>query len=184
MDLGIRGRKAIVCAASQGLGRACAAALAREGVELVMNARCADMLETAAEEIRHETGAAVLTVAADIGTEQGRARVLDACRDPDILVNNAGGPPAGGFRDWGRNDWMNLGDLVQELDSNENGSVKGSVHFMLCACSLPGYAENSGIHHSRTSDQLLARVGPTRRRYFERRGPGQKVRGLRGGRRL
>jgi 3-oxoacyl-[acyl-carrier protein] reductase len=73
----------------------------------MMNARCADVLETASEKIRHETGAAVLTVAADIGTEQGRARVLDTCPDPDILVNNAGGPPAGDFRDWGCNDWVN-----------------------------------------------------------------------------
>jgi 3-oxoacyl-[acyl-carrier protein] reductase len=111
MDLGIRDRKAIVCAASQGLGRACALALAREGVDLVMNARRADVLETAAQEIRHETGAAVLAVAADIGTEKGRASVLDACPDPDILVNNAGGPPAGDFRDWGHDDWVSAVDV-------------------------------------------------------------------------
>jgi 3-oxoacyl-[acyl-carrier protein] reductase len=110
MDLDIRGRKAIVCAASQGLGRACALALAREGVHLVINARRADMLEAAAEEIRRETGAVVLAIPADIGTEEGRAIVLDACPDPDILVNNVGGPPPGDFRDWGRDDWVSAID--------------------------------------------------------------------------
>jgi 3-oxoacyl-[acyl-carrier protein] reductase len=106
VDLGIRGRKAIVCAASEGLGRACALALAREGVDLVMNARRPDVLGATAEEIRRETGAAVMAVPADISTEEGRARVLDACPEPDILVNNAGGPPPGGFRDWGRDEWL------------------------------------------------------------------------------
>jgi 3-oxoacyl-[acyl-carrier protein] reductase len=105
MDLGIRGRKALVCAASEGLGRACALALAREGVDLVMNARRPDVLEATAEEIRRETGAAVTAVPGDVAAEEGRARVLAACPDPDILVNNAGGPPPGDFRDWGRDDW-------------------------------------------------------------------------------
>jgi 3-oxoacyl-[acyl-carrier protein] reductase len=106
MDLGIRGRKAIVCAASEGLGRACALALAREGVELVINARRPDVLGATAEEIRRETGAAVTAVPGDITTDAGRAQVLAACPEPDILVNNAGGPPPGDFRDWGRDDWL------------------------------------------------------------------------------
>jgi 3-oxoacyl-[acyl-carrier protein] reductase len=106
MDLGIRGRKAIVCAASEGLGRACALSLAREGVDIVINARRPDVLEATAGEIRRETGAAVTAVIGDIATEEGRAKVLAACPEPDILVNNAGGPPPGDFRDWGRDDWL------------------------------------------------------------------------------
>jgi 3-oxoacyl-[acyl-carrier protein] reductase len=106
MDLGIRGRKAIVCAASEGLGRACALALAREGVELVINARRPDVLGATAEEVRRETGAALTAVPGDITTDEGRARVLAACPDPDILVNNAGGPTPGDFHDWGRDDWL------------------------------------------------------------------------------
>jgi len=106
MDLGIAGRKAIVCAASKGLGRACAMSLGREGVELVINARTAATLEATAEEIRRETGAKVTAVACDITTEAGRESVLSACPEPDILVNNAGGPPPGDFRDWDRNQWI------------------------------------------------------------------------------
>jgi 3-oxoacyl-[acyl-carrier protein] reductase len=96
MDLGIRGCKAIVCAASEGLGRACALAVAGEGVDLVINARRADVLEATAEEVRRETGVAVLAVPGDITSEEGRSRVLAACPEPDILVNNAGGPPGAG----------------------------------------------------------------------------------------
>ncbi len=82
MDYGIRGRKAIVCAASQGLGRGCAFALAREGVDLVVNARTAATLEATAEAIRRETGVSVVAVAADITTAAGRAAVLAACPEP------------------------------------------------------------------------------------------------------
>ena len=106
MDLGIAGRKAIVCAASKGLGRACAMSLGREGVELVINARTAETLEATAEDIRKETGAKVTAVACDITTDVGREAVLAACPQPDILVNNAGGPPPGNFRDWNRDDWV------------------------------------------------------------------------------
>jgi 3-oxoacyl-[acyl-carrier protein] reductase len=106
MDLGISGRKAIVCAASKGLGRACAMSLGREGVELVINARTAETLEATAEEIRAETGAKVTAVACDITTEAGRDSVLAACPEPDILINNAGGPPPGDFRDWERDNWI------------------------------------------------------------------------------
>lgn len=106
MNHGISGRKAIVCAASQGLGRGCAMALAREGVDLVINARTAATLEATAAAIRAETGVAVTAVAADITTVDGRAAVLAACPAPDILVNNAGGPPIGDFRDWDEAAWM------------------------------------------------------------------------------
>lgn len=93
MDLGISGKRALVCASSKGLGRGCAEALAAEGVHLVMNARGAEALEAAAAEIRAAHGVDVVTVAADITTEDGRAKVLAAAGDVDILVNNAGGPP-------------------------------------------------------------------------------------------
>jgi 3-oxoacyl-[acyl-carrier protein] reductase len=106
MDYGIRGRTAIVCAASQGLGRGCALALAHEGVNLVINARTSGTLESTAQEIRRATGADVKAIAADITTREGRDAVLRACPDPDILVNNAGGPPIGDFRDWDEATWQ------------------------------------------------------------------------------
>jgi 3-oxoacyl-[acyl-carrier protein] reductase len=106
MDLGITGRKAIVCASSQGLGKGCALALAREGVEVVVNGRAKDVLEATAEEIRRETGVRVTAVACDVTTPEGRKAILDACPEPDILVNNAGGPPIGDFRDWNEAAWQ------------------------------------------------------------------------------
>ncbi len=106
MDLGIKGRTAIVCAASKGLGRGCAMALAENGVDLVLNARGAEALEATAAEIRAATGVKVVTVAADITTPAGRAAVLAAAPAPDILVNNAGGPPPGDFRDWDESHWL------------------------------------------------------------------------------
>jgi 3-oxoacyl-[acyl-carrier protein] reductase len=105
MDLGIKGRKAIVCAASKGLGKGCARALAAEGVSLVVNARGAEALEATAAEIRAEFGVSVVAVAADVTTHEGRAALLAACPDPDILVNNAGGPPPGDFRAWDEKAW-------------------------------------------------------------------------------
>ena len=106
MDLGIRGRRAIVCAASKGLGRACAMALAENGVELIINARGREALEAAAAEIRAAHDVPVAVVAADVATEEGRAALLRACPDPDILINNAGGPPPGDFRQWGEDAWL------------------------------------------------------------------------------
>jgi 3-oxoacyl-[acyl-carrier protein] reductase len=98
MDLGIRGRKAIVCASSQGLGRGCARALAEAGVALVINGRNRPLLEQTAEEIRRASGVEVTAVAADISTAEGQAAVLAACPEPDILINNNGGPPFRDFR--------------------------------------------------------------------------------------
>jgi len=105
MDLGLAGKKAIVCAASKGLGRGCAEALAREGVDLTITARTAETLEATADAIRNATGAKVAAVPGDITSEEGRAAALAACPDPDILVNNAGGPPPGDFREWGLEEW-------------------------------------------------------------------------------
>ena len=105
MDLGIRGKRALVCAASKGLGLGCAA-LAEAGVDLVMNARGAEALEAAATAIRTEFGVEVATVAADITVEQGRAAVLAEAGAVDILVTNAGGPPPGLWTDWERADFI------------------------------------------------------------------------------
>jgi 3-oxoacyl-[acyl-carrier protein] reductase len=106
MDLGIRGRTALVCAASKGLGRACAFSLAREGVKVTIVARHPATLEAAADEIRNATGAPVTAVAADITSPAGRQAALAACPSPDILVNNAGGPPLGDFREWDQSVWI------------------------------------------------------------------------------
>jgi 3-oxoacyl-[acyl-carrier protein] reductase len=106
MDMGIKGKNALVCAASKGLGKGCALALAREGVNLVITARGKEALEATAAEIRKATGAAVTAVAGDITTTEGRAAALAACPNADILVNNAGGPPPGDFRGWSREDWL------------------------------------------------------------------------------
>jgi 3-oxoacyl-[acyl-carrier protein] reductase len=105
MDLGIRGRKAIVCAASKGLGRACAFSLAREGVDVVITARGREALEATATELK-TFGVRVTTVVGDITTDEGRKAALAACPDPDILVTNAGGPPTGNFREWDKDVWM------------------------------------------------------------------------------
>jgi len=112
MDLGIKGKRALVCAASKGLGRGCAMALAEAGVDLVINARGEEALQKTAEEIRMTYGVTVVAVATDITTEEGRAAVLDAAGDIDILVNNAGGPPPGMWTDWDREDF------IKALDAN------------------------------------------------------------------
>jgi len=119
MDLGIRGKWALVCGASKGLGLGCAQALVRDGAHVVIVARGADLLETAAAELRALPGAAatkVIAVAADITTEAGRAAVFAAAGGPgtdfDIVVTNAGGPPPGDFRDWERDAWL------KALDAN------------------------------------------------------------------
>ena len=112
MDLGIRGRTALVCAASKGLGKGCAVSLAREGVNLVITARGSDALEATADELRKKFGVKVTAVAGDITTAQGREAALKAAPAPDILVNNAGGPPPGDFRDWDRETW------IKALDAN------------------------------------------------------------------
>ena len=111
MDLGIRGKTALVTAGSKGLGKGCAMSLAKEGANIVLTARGKDALEATAAEIR-KLGVNVTTVAGDITTPEGRAAALAACPAPDILVNNAGGPPPGDFRDWDRDTW------IKALDGN------------------------------------------------------------------
>ena len=112
MNLGIDGKWALVCAASKGLGKGCATALVKEGVNVVITARGAEALEATAAELRALGGAEVRTVAGDITTPAGRAAALAACPQVDILINNAGGPPPGDFRDWDRDAW------IKALDAN------------------------------------------------------------------
>ena len=106
MDLGIRGRKALLSGASRGLGKACALALAHEGVDVTIVARTRDVVEKTGAEIAQATGVKVTTVAGDITTAQGRSAALAACPQPDILLNNADGPLPGDFRAWSRDDWI------------------------------------------------------------------------------
>ena len=112
MDLGIEGKWALVCAASKGLGKGCAQALVKEGVNVVITARGAEALEATATELRALKGGEVRAVAGDITTPEGRAVALAACPQVDILVNNAGGPPPGDFRNWDREAW------IKALDAN------------------------------------------------------------------
>ena len=112
MDLGLKGKRALVCASSKGLGLGCARALAEAGVDLVMNARGAEALEASAADIRSVFGVDVQTVAADVTSEQTRAPVLEAAAGVDILVTNAGGPPPGMWTDWDRDDF------IRALDAN------------------------------------------------------------------
>ena len=106
MDLQIKGKWALVCGASRGLGLGCAEALVREGVHVLIVARREAVLSEAAQALRALGGAQVLACAADITTEAGRAQVFALRKDFDIVVTNAGGPPSGNFRDWGREDWI------------------------------------------------------------------------------
>ena len=129
MDLGIRGRKAIVCASSRGLGRGCALALAREGCDVVVNGRDAETLSRTAADIRDSTGTNVTEVVADVSTPEGQRALLEACSDPDILVNNNGGPP--------RRDYTEL-----DRDAMIAGVVQNMVTpIELIQAVLPGMAE-------------------------------------------
>ena len=129
MDLGLKGRKAILCASSRGLGRACATSLAQEGVNVVINGLNRERLETTAAEIRAKTGVTVTPVVADINTEAGRATLVAACPDADILVNNNEGPPPGKLADWSHDDW------IKALEANMLAAV-----FMIKAL-IPGMRE-------------------------------------------
>lgn len=106
MDLGIKGFSAIICASSQGLGKACSIALAKEGVNVFINGRESKKLSRTADEIRNLADVEVTPVTADINTEEGRNTLLAACKSPDILINNNAGPPPGTFEDWTHDDWL------------------------------------------------------------------------------
>ena len=129
MDLGIAGRKAIVCGGSAGLGRGTATALARDGVVVYIAARDVERLNAAARDIASETGGTLHAVPADVTTDEGRSALLAACPEPDILVNNAGGPPPGDFRSWSREDW------IKAIDANMLSAI------MLIKATIDGMIE-------------------------------------------
>ncbi len=106
LDYGIAGRKALICGSSQGLGRACAFALAQVGVEVTLNGRNPETLARAADELAGMLGRPVAHVVADVTTREGRDILLEACPEPDIVVTNAAGPPPGHFTDWDEADWQ------------------------------------------------------------------------------
>ena len=129
MDLNISGKSAIICASSKGLGKACALALAREGVNVWISGRHRDALEEAADEIASVGGGEVQYVVADVTTDEGREALLEACANPDILVNNAGGPPTGDFRDWDQKDWFeavnaNMYSAIDMIRRNLDGMIQ------------------------------------------------------------
>ena len=109
MDLGIKGKTAMICASSKGLGKACAISLAQEGVNIIINGRTQATLDNTKDEIVKivDSSVNVMAVCADVTTVEGRNALLKACPDPDILVNNAGGPPPGNFREWDEQHWQN-----------------------------------------------------------------------------
>lgn len=113
MDLGIKGRKAIICASSKGLGKGCAIALAEAGVDVVINGRNEEVLAQTAKEITDLTGVKVTAVAADVSTKNGQQALLAACPEPDILVNNNGGPPRRDFRELDRDDM--IGGVISNM---------------------------------------------------------------------
>ena len=128
MDLGISGKKAIVCASSRGLGKACAMSLGRAGAAVTINGRDETVLAATADEIVRATGAEVTAVAADVGTPEGQAKLLDACPAPDILVNNNGGPPFRDFREIDRKAMlegvtMNMVTPIELIQSVIDGMI-------------------------------------------------------------
>ena len=148
MDLGIKGKRGLVCAASRGLGRGCAEALAGAGVDLVINARDAGQLERTASEIADRFGVQVTPVAGDITTDQGREAVLQALGQADILVTNAGGPPPGQWTDWSREDF------IAAIDANMLSAIA------LMQALVPGMMERGwGRVVNITSQSVRAPIG-------------------------
>ncbi len=148
MDLGIKGKKALVCASSKGLGLGCAEALAEAGVDLVMNARGIEALDASAERLRQDYGVTITTVAADVATEEGQRAVIEAAGDVDILVNNAGGPPPGMWSDWDREDF------IKALDANMLAPIA------LIKALVPGMMERGwGRVVNITSQSVRAPIG-------------------------
>jgi 3-oxoacyl-[acyl-carrier protein] reductase len=148
MDLGIKGKRALVCASSKGLGLGCAEHLAAAGVDLVMNARGEEALEASAARLREAYGVDVVTVAADVATQDGQAAVIEAARGVDILVNNAGGPPPGMWTDWDREDF------IKALDANMLAPIA------LIKALVPGMMERGwGRVVNITSQSVRAPIG-------------------------
>ncbi len=148
MDMGISGKKALVCASSKGLGRGCAEALAGEGVHLVINGRNGDVLAATASEIRSNYGVSVTEVAFDVTTPEGQEMLLSAAGDVDILVTNAGGPPPGLWSDWDR------ADFIAALDANMLTPIA-----LMKACLPAMMARGWGRVVNITSQSVKAPIG-------------------------
>ena len=170
MDLGIKGRRAVVCAASRGLGRASALSLARNGVDLVINARDAKALEETAQAIREETGTAVEAVAGDISEPAVQAAMIDACPEPDILVNNNGGPPRRDFREIDRSALLQgvvmnmaaplemIGRVVDGMAARGFGRIV-NITSISVKMPVPGLDLSSGARAGLTA--FVAGIAPT-----------------------
>ena len=170
MDLGIAGRKAIICASSKGLGKGCAMALAEAGCEVVINGRNVETLEAGAEEIRTVTGATVAAIAADVSTPEGQQALLAACPDPDILINNNGGPPFRDFRELTREamlegvvqNFVTPVELIQAVIGGMTARGFGrivNITSMSVLMPIPGLDLSSGARAGLTS--FLAGVART-----------------------
>lgn len=150
MDLGIAGRKAIICASSRGLGKGCALHLARAGCEVVVNGRDAVTLEETAAEIRQSTGANVIAVPADVSTSAGQSALLEACPQPDILVNNNGGPPRRDFRELTREDMLegvtqNMVTPIELIQKTIDGMAERGFGRIVNITSLSVYTAIPGL---------------------------------------
>ena len=170
MDLGIKGRRAVVCAASRGLGRGCAVSLAQNGVDLVINGRDRASLEEAAQAIRAETGVAVQTVAGDISEPGVQAAIIEAVPEPDILVNNNGGPPRRDFREIDRSAFlqgvvMNMATPVEMIGRLVDGMAERGFGRIVNITSVsvkmpvPGLDLSSGARAGLTA--FVAGIAPT-----------------------
>ena len=149
MDLGIAGKNAIIAASSAGLGFACAESLAKEGVNVVINGRDKDRLDTAAEKLRLIAKGTVTGVVGDIALDETRLALLQACPRPDILITNNGGPPPGRFQDWGRDNWLSAVDsnmlapllLIRDV---LDGMVERKFGRIINITSVVGSSGNAG----------------------------------------
>jgi 3-oxoacyl-[acyl-carrier protein] reductase len=149
MDLGLKGKRALVCASSQGLGFACAAALAREGADVTINGRDGERLRSAKSRIERAHDARVSTIVADLNDAKSRTVLIDACADADILINNNGGPPPGRFEDWDETSWL----------SAINANMLPAL--MLIRAALPGMRSRKfGRIVNITSAMVKSPLGP------------------------
>src|SRR6516165_6220540 len=170
MDLGIAGRKAIVCASSRGLGRACAFALAQAGCEVVINGRDGKTLEATAAELRQATRAKVTAAVGDVATPAGQAALLGACPEPDILVNNNGGPPFRDFRELTRLDLSSgaragltafLAGVARSVAASNvtiNFLLPGTFETERLQSNMAANAKNRGISIEQARNERMATV--------------------------
>lgn len=177
MDLGIKGRTAIVCGGSKGLGRGSAEKLAEAGVAIILNARSQGPLEETAQEIAKRYGVKVTPVAADVTTPEGRAKLLEAAPNPDILVNNAGGPPPGVWSEWGEDEWQGairanmltpihlitavLPGMIDRKWGRIVNITSGSVKAPIAALGLSGAARSGLTGFVAGTSRQVARHGVT-----------------------